>query len=258
MKMGNMHIVTGYKGESHVTAADMGSLNAAIFGAGQYVLNRGKQLGSIVVTNNKIRITDGDLLIQGRHVRLNEGNYVDLTIENGAQGYMRNDLIVARYTKDSNTGVEDVNLLVLKGTPSASSPVDPEYTAGDLINDHEQLVDFPLYRVPLNGLNVQQPLVPLFEVASAGASTLEFTASIGTAWAGSAAPYTQEVAVEGLLASDKPIVDVVLSSGYESAMAELDAWANIYRIVTADGKITVYSAAATETAINIQMVVNRK
>lgn len=254
--MGNLHIVTGYKGESHVTAADMGSLNAAIFGEGSYVLNRGSKFATTIVSNNKIKVADGDLMIQGRHVRLNEGGYLDMTIENGAQGQHRNDLIVARYTKDNNTGVEDVNLVVIKGTPSASSPVDPEYTVGDIINEHVFLADFPLYRVPLKELNVQE-LVPMFETASIGAKVLEFTAGIGTSWTGSEAPFTQEVSVPGILATDKPIVDVVLSSGYETAMAEQDAWANIYRIVTAANKITVYSAAATETAINIQMVVNR-
>lgn len=161
--MGNLHLVTGYAGQSHVTAADTASLNAAIVGPDNYVLNRGNKFAASIVTNNKITIADGDLLMQGRHIRLNEGSTVDLTIENGASGYYRNDLIVARYTMNSNSGVEDCNLVVIKGTAVSSNPADPEYTSGDIINDHVLQADMPLYRVPLDGLNVQT-LVPLFTV----------------------------------------------------------------------------------------------
>lgn len=161
IKLGNVHLVTGYAGREHVTSADQGALNAALFGAGQYVLGKGKKFEAQIITNNQIRILDGDILMQGRHVRLNEGSYVDLSIENGAQGYFRNDLIVARYTKNESTDIEDVNLVVIKGTAVASDPVDPEYTTGDIINEGAILHDMPLYRVVLDGLNVQ-PLDCLF------------------------------------------------------------------------------------------------
>lgn len=163
MIMGNIHLVTGYAGEAHVTSADMGAFNAAVLGSGQYVLGKGNKLAASVITNNQIRILDGDILMQGRHIRLNEDSHVDLTIENGSQGYMRNDLIVARYTKDAVTGVEDCNLVVIKGENAESNPSDPSYTAGDIIEEHAILNDMPLYRVPIDGLNVQT-LVPLFTV----------------------------------------------------------------------------------------------
>lgn len=156
-----MHLVTGYAGQEHVTAADMGAFHVALFGSGQFVLGKGNQLAATVISNNLIRIMDGDIYMQGRHVRLNEGTYVDLAIENGTQGQLRNDLIVARYTKNSATAVEEVNLVVIKGTAVASNPSDPAYTSGDLISEHDFQNDMPLYRVPLNGLNVGN-LVPLF------------------------------------------------------------------------------------------------
>lgn len=164
--MSNLHLVTGYAGQAHVTAADDGSFNTAIFGNGQYVFDIGSKFAASVVSNNKITIADGDLLMQGRHVRLNEGTTVALTINNGTQGKLRNDLIVARYTKDSVSGVEQVNLVVIQGTAVDSNPADPAYTSGDIINDHALLNDMPLYRVPLNGLTVGTP-VALFELASA-------------------------------------------------------------------------------------------
>lgn len=162
--MGNMHLVTGYQGKEHVTAADHGSLYAAIFGGGSYVLDRGNKLAASMITSNQVRIADGDMVIQGRHARLNEGATVDLTIESGAQGQKRNDLVVARYTRNASSGVEEVNLVVIKGTPATSDPTDPAYANGDILTDHAETVDFPLYRIPLDGITVGTP-VRLFDVA---------------------------------------------------------------------------------------------
>lgn len=159
----NLHLVTGYAGEEHVTSADMGSYNAAMLGNGEYVLERGNQFAASIISNNKVKVLDGDLMMQGRHVRLQENTYVELDFENGTQGYKRNDLIVARYTKDNTTGVESCNLVVIKGTPSTSAASDPAYTTGDIINDHVEINDMPLHRVPFDGLNMQS-LVPLFGV----------------------------------------------------------------------------------------------
>lgn len=159
--MGNLHLVTGYAGQTHVTSADQGAYNAATIGSGEYVLDKGNKFAASIISNNQIRVLDGEILFQGRYVRLDADVYVDLTIENGAIGYYRNDLIVARYTKNSLTGVEEFNLVVLKGTAVTSDPADPEYTVGDLLTAHDLQADIPLYRVPLDGLNVQE-LVPLF------------------------------------------------------------------------------------------------
>jgi hypothetical protein len=163
--MGNLHLVTGYAGRAHVTAADYASLNAAILGEGQYVLNRGSQFATTIISNNSIRVADGDIIMQGRHIRLDEGSHVDLTIQNGTQGTNRNDLIVARYTKNSVTGIEDCNLVVIKGTESSETATDPAYTDGDIINGHVLQADMPLYRVSLNGINVNA-LECLFTVHS--------------------------------------------------------------------------------------------
>lgn len=163
--MANLHLITGHGESNHINSADDGSLNVALFGSGSYVLNRGNKFSATIVSNNKIRIADGDLLIQGRHVRLNEGTSVELDISNGSQGQNRNDLIVARYNVASS-GVEEVNLVVIKGTATSGAASDPAWIDGDIITDHDSQADFPLYRVPINGLNVGE-LVPLFTVISA-------------------------------------------------------------------------------------------
>lgn len=162
--MGNMNLVTGYQGQEHVTAADHGSLYAAIFGSGSYVLDRGNKLAATLISSNQVRIADGDIVMQGRHARLNVGTTVDLTIESGTQGYKRNDLIAARYTRNASTGVEEASLVVIKGSPATSSPTDPGYNNGDILNASAEIADFPLYRIPLDGVTVGNP-VKLFDVA---------------------------------------------------------------------------------------------
>ena len=156
--MGNMHLVTGYAGQEHITATDQAAFNAALIGTGQFVLDKGNVFEAQVITNNQIRILDGELVVQGRFVRLDPDTYVDLTIESGAQGKMRNDLIVARYTKNTVTGVESMDLVAVKGTAVESNPVDPAHTEGDITNGAATLHDFPLWRIPIDGLNVGNPV----------------------------------------------------------------------------------------------------
>ena len=165
--MGNVHLVTGYAGREHITAVDQGSFNRLLMGEGQFVFGTGKQLEATIVSNNQIRIADGEIFMQGRYIRLNPGAYVDLTIGNGKQDYHRHDLIVARYTKETGTGVEDVNLVVIQGSAVTNNPSDPSYSIGDLTGGTAVLHNMPLYRVVLNGINIKE-VVPLFSIEYVG------------------------------------------------------------------------------------------
>lgn len=152
----SLHLITGYAGQEHITAADHASFNIAMFGDGEFVLDRGNKFKAEIISNNLIRILDGDLMIQGRHVRLAENTYEEVIVENGSQGMKRNDLIVARYSKDATTGIEKCEFVVLKGAENSSTAVDPEYTTGDITENGNALVtEFPLYRIKLNGLNIE-------------------------------------------------------------------------------------------------------
>lgn len=64
------HIVTGYAGKEHVTSADAGALNAGIVGSRKYVLKTGNQFAAEIVSNNLIKVKSGDLVNQGRHMRM--------------------------------------------------------------------------------------------------------------------------------------------------------------------------------------------
>lgn len=152
------HLVTGKAGYEHVKASDHGALHAAIMGGGEFVLEGGEQFACQVISNNKVRIFDGEALMQGRHIRIDRNTYEETTHDNGVQGYKRFDLIVLTYTKDEGTGVENVALEVIKGTPSESNPSVPSYVTGDILNNGELKNQMPLYKIPFDGLSIGEPV----------------------------------------------------------------------------------------------------
>lgn len=155
-----MKIITGSTGTPHVTSNNAGELHQAIFGDGNIVFDIGEALEATLVDNNNITIGDGDLMIQGRHALIEPGLTENVEIDTGALGVNRHDLIVARYELDSGTGHESITLQVIKGTESSGEASDPTYSTGD-IRTGSTIVDFPLYRVVITGINITS-VVALF------------------------------------------------------------------------------------------------
>jgi len=158
--MGKVHLITGYAGEEHIHSADQGSFNASFFGGGEYVMEAGNQLEASIMDNNTVRILDGDLLMQGRHIRIDVDTYEDITITTGTAGVNRNDLIVMQYSKDTSTDIETAELVVIKGTETEGTASDPEYTSGDILAG-ASFNQMPLYRVKVEGV-VLTAVEPLF------------------------------------------------------------------------------------------------
>ncbi len=148
-----VEIVTGFQGKPHVTANDTACFNQGVVGSGEYVLNIGKKFAATVVTNNQIRIDDGEAVMQGVHFRIHPNTYINVTIENGNQGVKRKDIIVARYTKERSTGIEKIQIVVVKGTPSADNPRVPSLKKGD-IRVGTETNEMLLYVVSIDGLNI--------------------------------------------------------------------------------------------------------
>ena len=148
-----MNIITGYRGEPHVTSQQLRDTNIGTFGAGTHILDVGSQMAATVISANEVQIADGVVICEGCTAEVARGTTESMTIENGSQGMQRIDLIVARYTKTAGTAVEDMQLAVIKGTPAASNPAVPSYNTG-LIADGDSPVDFPLYQVNLNGISI--------------------------------------------------------------------------------------------------------
>ena len=148
-----MDIITGYLGEAHITAEQDRDINIGIVGDGSYVMPAGQRLAAEVSSNNEVRIRDGVIMHQGCAASIKKNTYDPVTIINGSQGMKRIDLIVARYERNVETGVETIDLVVLQGTPAEGSPETPEYTEGD-IQSGDTVADMPLYEVQIDGLNI--------------------------------------------------------------------------------------------------------
>ena len=90
------------------------------------------------------------------------------------------------------------------------------------------------------------------------AVSVDYTVTLNTTWSGSAAPYTKEQTINGILATDKPLIDLVPSATFADATKQENAWALIYRAVTAANKITFYAKAKPTVSIPLQIRCVRK
>ena len=148
-----MNIIWGYQAGPHVTAQQLRNTYMGIFGSDTHILDVGSKMAATIVSATEVEIADGVLVAQGCTSCINYGQTESLTIQNGTQGMLRKDLIVAQYMKSTGFGVESMSLAVKRGTPASSSPALPAYTTGS-IADGDTLVEFPLYVVNLNGINI--------------------------------------------------------------------------------------------------------
>ena len=156
-----LELVTGYWGIEHVTAEQDADLNAGIIGSGNYVLNIGEKMRAEAVSANQVRIFDGIFMAYGRQCILGDGEYEDVTIENGTPGLLRNDMIVVKYKKDEESGKENATFAVLKGE-TGSVAKDPAPNRQDIRSGAFES-EVPMYRVKINGLAIEK-IEPLYSI----------------------------------------------------------------------------------------------
>lgn len=147
-----------------MTSAQDGALNAATYGIGKYVFNMGNCFAAEILSNNCVRIKDGYGLNQGRFMGMENGDYEDIVIDNGTKGMKRADLIVMRYSVNSDTGIETAEMIVIKGVAGADY-VDPDIVTGDILAGAVK-DDFLLYRVKIDDINLVA-VEPLFDISEA-------------------------------------------------------------------------------------------
>jgi hypothetical protein len=144
----------------------------------------------------------------------------------------------------------------LTDTPNVLDDKSAEF----LISDEDENV---IFRVDING--TRTTVLETDTLILAGKDVSEsyctkpvvYSATIETTWTGDTAPYTQDIVVSGITASDKPKIDVIMSGTYSTDKTRDNEWSKIYRIVTAENKITVYAHAKTTASLPIQMEVTR-
>lgn len=149
-----MELVTGRAGSDHISSADLAAMYRGLLVADDVVLAEGDQLSCTMLNANTAQIGTGSCMLQAHHARVETAEQV--TIDSGSPGYKRNDLIVARYTLGDGN-IQAVYLDVIKGTAVAGTASDPAYTDGD-IDGGDTLVEFPLWRIPIDGVNVGTPV----------------------------------------------------------------------------------------------------
>ena len=145
--------------------------------------------------------------------------------------------------------------------PDAENVVDIEVSElGGATAEQGAKADSALQGVKVNGTLLEadsQNIVDVIVSGGGGSSSVTYTAEIGTNWvAAETGEYTQTVVVNGILATDNPIVDVVLDTAKNTALSQLEAWSLISKIETSNGSITVTCLEeAPTTAILIQIKV---
>lgn len=145
-----VELITGQGSTDHINSEDIGAYQAYTFGTGCYVLDGCE---CTVVDANTVRIAKGELLIEGRHVRVKGSE--DIAIRSGASGQKRNDLVVVSYQKDRDS-IEDAPLVVVPGTATTGAAADPSYVHGSIL-DEDVAAEYPLYRIKIDGLTVGGP-----------------------------------------------------------------------------------------------------
>lgn len=87
------------------------------------------------------------------------------------------------------------------------------------------------------------------------AVTLNKTATLGTSWTAATGYVQQVVAVQGILATDTPIIDLITTTADFEAQEE--AWGNVFKAQAGANQITFYAKEATETSVSLNIKVVR-
>ena len=141
-----MKIVTGKTGTPHVTSRQFRGMMEGIIGQDSYIITHGENLELELVTNNKLKIKSGMMCHHGNISTVEIGTYDEVTIQNGTQGMKRIDLVVNRYSKNDETGIESNDWIVIQGTPAADDPATPSYTEGNL-QEGDLVDDCPVFKI---------------------------------------------------------------------------------------------------------------
>lgn len=154
-----VELVTGYAGVAHISSEDDGSRNAGTFGPGRYVLDTGAKFACQMTDNYKYSIGTGDALFDGRHVRVSAAE--NMTLDNGASGMNRIDVICIKYERNTSTGVEQCSLAIVKGTSTAGTPTSPTIPSGSIL-DGVDTAYMPLWSIAITGVSSSATPTKLF------------------------------------------------------------------------------------------------
>ena len=168
-----MEIVSGRTGKPHVTSQQFRQIIEGTVGQGSYIITSGENLEPELASNNLLKIRSGMMCHHGNVSCVKIGTYDEVELTNGSQGMKRIDLVVNRYTRNEETGVESNEWVVLMGKPDAKVTSAPSYTVGNL-QDGDLVDDCPVFAVHFDGISITdvKSLLPIVKSASALQSEL--------------------------------------------------------------------------------------
>ena len=147
------------------------------------------------------------------------------------------DMNALRVQLNNKADASDLNDLI--------SQIDSKANATDL-NNLRTVVDSKASTTDLNNLST---------LVNEKATTKVFFFFLNAESWSSSAPYTQTVSVSGVLSTDNPLVDIVLSSTTATAKNEVAAWGCVSKITTASDAIT---ATCLEEKPTVNMTIQLK
>ena len=150
-----IELVDGKAGVAHISSEDKAIIHQAKFSKSDVVYDWGDAFKCSMSSSNMATIGTGCASIQGLDWHITSAESV--TISNGSQGMKRNDIICAHYHRDSTSGIETVELAVLKGSPDATAAADPTIPSGKILFGAGDAY-MPLWRIPLDGITVGTPV----------------------------------------------------------------------------------------------------
>lgn len=156
-----MEFITSTQAAAHITALQDATVHRGLYPA-DGVLSCETKLQATAVSANQISIGAGVGVFQGRFFCIPKNTSDTVYITNGDSGYKRIDLICAQYTKNSTSGIEALNWVVKKGTPTTGTPARPSYNYNDL--DSATVSELPVFAVNINGISISSIdlLLPIY------------------------------------------------------------------------------------------------
>lgn len=148
-----MELLTAKKGTPHFTSEYFRTILTAVCGTRSYIAELDEQLEPELTANNTIKIRPGLLIHHGGVFWVKPGTYDQVTYGNGEPDKKRIDLVVARYMKDGETGIENCEWVVIKGEQDEEEPMVPEHTEGDM-QAGDLVDDCPMFELHFDGLNL--------------------------------------------------------------------------------------------------------
>ena len=191
--------------------------------------------------------------LNGVHISPDINRQVNIVLE-GSGG------ATAEQGAKADSAIQGVKVNGTLVNPDSARIVDIDATSvGAATAEQGAKADTAIQGVKLNGTLIEPDSQNIVNVALEETSAEDFTAIIEADWTISeTVEYTQTIAVAGILASDNPIVDVILDTSKDVALQQLEAWSCISKIETSDGSITVTCLEEAPTVvIPIQLKVVR-